>query len=201
VDILSEITPKQDNISAPHFVMYVKDYLVSKYGEQTVEQGGLKVYTTLDWDMQQIAEKAVADGAAKNVANKAGNAALVAEDPKTGQILAMVGSKDYFGKSEPAGCISGKTCTFEPQDNVAIRDRQPGSSFKPYVYLTAFTKGYTPETLLYDVPTTFSTDPTQPDYSPQNYDGKFHGPLQMKNTLAMSLNIPAVKTLYLGRRK
>jgi len=198
VDILSEITPKQDNIFAPHFVMYVKDYLVNKYGEQTVEQGGLKVYTTLNWDMQQAAEKAVADGAAKNVANKAGNAALVAEDPKTGQILAMVGSKDYFGKSEPAGCISGKTCTFEPQDNVAIRDRQPGSSFKHYVYLTAFTKGYTPETLLYDVPTTFSTDPTQPDYSPQNYDGKFHGPLQMKNTLAMSLNIPAVKTLYLA---
>jgi 1A family penicillin-binding protein len=198
VDVLSEIVVQQNNISAPHFVMYVKDYLVSKYGEQTVEQGGLKVYTTLDWDMQQIAEKAVADGAAKNVSNKAGNAALVAEDPKTGQILAMVGSKDYFGKSEPAGCISGKTCTFEPQDNVAIRDRQPGSSFKPYVYLTAFTKGYTPETLLYDVPTTFSTDPTQPDYSPQNYDGKFHGPLQMKNTLAMSLNIPAVKTLYLA---
>jgi 1A family penicillin-binding protein len=198
VDVLSEITPKQDNISAPHFVMYVKDYLVNKYGEQAVEQGGLKVYTTLNWDMQQIAEKAVADGAAKNVGNKAANAALIAEDPKTGQVLAMVGSKDYFGKSEPAGCISGKTCTFEPQDNVTIRDRQPGSSFKPYVYLTAFTKGYTPETLLYDVPTSFSTDPSQPDYIPQNYDGKFHGSLQMKNTLAMSLNIPAVKTLYLA---
>ena len=198
VDVLSEISPKQDNISAPHFVMYVKDYLVNKYGEQVVEQGGLKVYTTLNWDMQQIAETAVAEGAAKNSVNKASNAALVAEDPKTGQILAMVGSKNYFGKSEPTGCISGKTCTFEPQDNVAIRNRQPGSSFKPYVYLTAFTKGYTPETLLYDVPTTFSTDPAQPDYSPQNYDGKFHGPLQMKNTLAMSLNIPAVKTLYLA---
>jgi 1A family penicillin-binding protein len=197
-DILAEITPKQDNISAPHFVMYVKDYLVDKYGEQAVEQGGLKVYTTLNWDMQQIAEKAVADGAEKNWENKASNAALVAEDPKTGQVLAMVGSKDYFGKSQPQGCISGKTCTFEPQDNVAIRNRQPGSSFKPYVYLTAFTKGYTPETLLYDVQTSFSTDPSQPDYAPQNYDGKFHGPLQMKNTLAMSLNIPAVKTLYLA---
>jgi 1A family penicillin-binding protein len=197
-DVLSEVTPKQDNIFAPHFVMYVKDYLVGKYGEQEVEQGGLKVITTLNWDMQQAAEQAVTDGAAKNVPNKASNAALVAEDPKTGQILAMVGSKDYFGKSEPQGCISGKTCTFEPQDNVAIRPRQPGSSFKPYVYLTAFTKGYTPETLLYDVPTSFSTDPSQPDYAPQNYDGKFHGPLQMKNTLAMSLNIPAVKTLYLA---
>jgi len=198
-DILSEINPKQDNISAPHFVMYVKDYLVNKYGEQAVEQGGLKVYTTLNWDMQQIAEKAVAEGAEKNVANNASNAALIAEDPKTGQILAMVGSKDYFGKSQPQGCVSGKTCKFEPQDNVAIRDRQPGSSFKPYVYLTAFTKGYTPETLLYDVETSFTADDSsQENYKPQNYDGKFHGPLQMKNTLAMSLNIPAVKTLYLA---
>lgn len=184
-DVLSEITPKQNNISAPHFVMYVKDYLVQKYGEQAVEQGGLKVYTTLDWDKQQVAEKAVADGAEKNAANKASNAALVAMDPKTGQILAMVGSKNYFDKS-----IDG-------QVNVALANRQPGSSFKPYVYLTAFTKGYTPETLLYDVPTNFSTDDGK-DYKPQNYDGNFHGPLQMKNALAMSLNIPAVKTLYLA---
>ncbi len=196
-DVLSEVTPKQDNISAPHFVMYVKDYLNQKYGEQAVEQGGLKVYTTLDWDKQQAAEKAVSEGAAKNIAQNANNAALVAMDPKTGQILAMVGSKDYFGKSQPQGCISGKTCKFEPQDNTSIRNRQPGSSFKPYVYLTAFTKGYTPETLLYDVPTNFSTDSGK-DYTPQNYDGTFHGPLQMKNTLAMSLNIPAVKTLYLA---
>lgn len=185
VDILAEISPKQNNISAPHFVMYVKDYLVSKYGEQAVEQGGLKVYTTLDWNMQQIGEKVVAEGAAKNVANKASNAALVAADPKTGQILAMVGSKNYFDKS-----IDG-------QVNVALANRQPGSSFKPYVYLTAFTKGYLPETLLYDVPTNFSSD-SQQDYTPQNYDGNFHGPLQMKNALAMSLNIPAVKTLYLA---
>ncbi len=196
-DVISEISPKQDNISAPHFVMFVKDYLEQKYGEQAVEQGGLKVYTTLDWDKQQAAEKAVTEGAAKNVSQNASNAALVAMDPKTGQILAMVGSKNYFGKSEPQGCISGKTCKFEPQDNTSIRNRQPGSSFKPYVYLTAFTKGYTPETLLYDVPTNFGSDSGK-DYIPQNYDGKFHGPLQMKNALAMSLNIPAVKTLYLA---
>lgn len=185
VDVLAEISPKQDNISAPHFVMYIKDYLESKYGDQAVEQGGLKVYTTLDWDMQQIAEKAVADGALKNTANKASNAALVAMDPKTGQILAMVGSKNYFDK------------TIDGQVNVALASRQPGSSFKPYVYLTAFTKGYTPETMLWDTPTNFSTD-TGKDYAPLNYDGKFHGPLQMKNTLAMSLNVPAVKTLYLA---
>lgn len=184
-DVLAEIAPRQENISAPHFVMYVKEYLEEKYGEQAVEQGGLKVYTTLDWDKQQAAEKAVSDGAEKNKVWNASNAALVAMDPKTGQILAMVGSKNYFDKS-----IDG-------QVNVAIRDRQPGSSFKPFVYLTAFTKGYTPETLLFDVPTNFSTDEGK-DYTPQNYDGKFHGPLQMKNSLAMSLNIPAVKTLYLA---
>ena len=199
VDILATINPRKDNISAPHFVMYVKDYLVEKYGDQAVEQGGLKVYTSLDWNMQQEAEKAVAEGAAKNATQNAWNAALVAEDPKSGQILAMVGSKDYFGKSYPEGCVSGKTCTFEPQDNVAIRNRQPGSSFKPYVYLTAFSKGYTPETLLFDVETSFTADDSsQENYKPQNYDGKFRGPVQMKNALAMSLNIPAVKTLYLA---
>jgi 1A family penicillin-binding protein len=184
-DVLAEINPKQDNISAPHFVMYVKEYLEQKYGEQSVEQGGLKVYTTIDWDKQQAAEKAVTEGAEKNLSQNAKNAALVAMDPRTGQILAMVGSKNYFDKS-----IDG-------QVNVALANRQPGSSFKPYVYLTAFTKGYTPETLLYDVPTNFSTDDGK-EYKPQNYDGKFHGPLQMKNALAMSLNIPAVKTLYLA---
>lgn len=185
VDVLAEISPKMENISAPHFVMYVKEYLESRYGQQVVEQGGLKVYTTLDWNKQQAAEQAVKEGAEKNKNSNASNASLVAMDPKNGQILAMVGSKDYFDKS-----IDGNV-------NVAIRDRQPGSSFKPYVYLTAFTKGYTPETLLFDVPTNFSTDEGK-DYKPQNYDGKFHGPLQMKNTLAMSLNIPAVKTLYLA---
>ena len=184
-DVLAEIVPSMQNISAPHFVMYVKEYLESKYGEQVVEQGGLKVYTTLDWDKQQFAEKAVFDGVEKNKVWNAKNAALVAVDPKTGQILAMVGSKDYFDKS-----IDGNV-------NVAIRPRQPGSSFKPYVYLTAFTKGYTPETLLFDVPTNFSTDDGK-EYKPQNYDGQFHGPLQMKSALAMSLNIPAVKTLYLA---
>jgi len=198
VDVLSKITVKRENIDAPHFVMYVKEYLESKYGEQTVEQGGLKVYTTLDWDKQQIAEKAVREGAEKNMKSwNANNASLVAIDPKTGQILSMVGSKDYFEKSQPEGCVTGKTCKFEGQVNVAIRDRQPGSSFKPYVYLTAFAKGYTPETTLYDVETNFVMPSGQKDYVPQNYDGKFRGPLQMKQALPMSLNIPAVKTLYL----
>jgi penicillin-binding protein 1C len=181
---LDKILPQKDIIAAPHFVMYIKDYLQQKYGDQAVEQGGLKVITTLDWEKQQIAEQAVREGAEKNVKWKASNAALVAMDPKTGQILSMVGSKDYFDTA-----IDGNV-------NVAIRDRQPGSSFKPYVYLTAFTKGYLPETMLYDVETEFETAEGK-SYKPQNYDGKFHGPLPMMKALGGSLNIPAVKTLYL----
>ncbi len=198
VDVLSKIVAKKEDIKAPHFVMYVKEYLEETYGQDVLEQGGLKVYTTLDWDKQQIAEKAVAEGAEKNLANwNAANASMVAIDPKTGQILVMVGSKDYFGASYPEGCTPGKNCLFEPNVNVSIRDRQPGSSFKPYVYLTAFTKGYSPETMIFDVETNFSTNEDK-DYTPQNYDGQFRGPLKMKEALAQSLNIPAVKTLYLA---
>jgi 1A family penicillin-binding protein len=184
-DVLAKLNPFRENMDAPHFVMYIREYLEKAYGEQAVEQGGLKVYTTLDWDKQQIAEQAVRDGAERNKKYKAENAALVAMDPKTGQILAMVGSKDYFDT------------TIDGQVNVTIRDRQPGSSFKPYVYLTAFKKGYTPETQLWDVDTNFSTDSGK-DYNPKNYDGKNRGPLQMKDALAMSLNVPAVETLYLA---
>lgn len=181
---LEHVLPQKDIIAAPHFVMYIKDYLQQKYGDQAVEQGGLKVITTLDWEKQQIAEQAVREGAANNKKWKASNAALVAIDPKTGQILSLVGSKDYFDT------------TIDGNVNVAIRDRQPGSSFKPYVYLTAFTKGYLPETILYDVETQFETAEGK-SYQPQNYDGKFHGPIAMMKALGGSLNIPAVKTLYL----
>jgi 1A family penicillin-binding protein len=186
VDILAKIKPSSENITAPHFVMYVKEYLEKTYGQALLEKGGLRVYTTLDWDKQQIAELAVKEGAVSNTAKyKAENASLVAMDPRTGQIIAMVGSKNYFDKS-----IDG-------QVNVAIRDRQPGSSFKPFVYLTAFQKGYTPETQLWDVDINFSTDDGK-TYNPKNYDGKNRGPLEMKNALAMSLNVPAVETLYLA---
>ncbi|MCX6761702.1 MAG: transglycosylase domain-containing protein [Candidatus Moranbacteria bacterium] len=196
---LDKIKPQKDIIAAPHFVMYIKDYLQQKYGDQAVEQGGLKVYTTLDWDKQQLAEKVVKDGATKNTATyKAANAGLVAMDPKTGQVLAMVGSKDYFAPSEPAGCISGKNCVFEPNVNVAVSLLQPGSSFKPYVYLTAFEKGFTPETNIWDTDTNFNTADEQPPYDPKNYDGKNSGLMQMKDALARSLNVPAVKTLYLA---
>jgi len=186
MDVFGKLAKSTENISAPHFVMYVKDYLANKYGDQAIEQDGLKVYTTLDWNMQQAAEKAVKEGSDSNTTKyKAENAALVAMDPKTGQILAMVGSKDYFDTS-----IDG-------QVNVSIRNRQPGSSMKPYVYLTAFQKGYTPETQFWDVDTNFSTDSGK-SYDPKNYDNKNRGPLQMKDALAMSLNVPAVETLYLA---
>lgn len=183
-DTLGKIIAQKDIIAAPHFVMYIKDYLQEKYGDRAVEEGGYRVTTTLDWDKQMIAEEAVRAGAEKNSRYKAKNAALVAIDPKTGQILSMVGSKDYFDTA-----IDG-------QVNVTIRERQPGSSFKPYVYLTAFIKGYIPETLMYDVETDFETAEGK-SYKPQNYDGKFRGPLSMAESLAQSLNIPAVKTLYL----
>lgn len=198
VDVLGKIVTRKENIKAPHFVMYIKDYLDTKYGSQEMEEGGMKIYTTLDWEKQQIAEKVLKEGVEKNVTTwNAGNAALVAIDPKTGQILAMVGSKDYFEKPYPEGCVVGKNCKFEGQVNVAIRDRQPGSSFKPYVYLTAFTKGYFPDTIVYDVETDFNKG-SEDNYIPQNYNGTFQGPLKLKEALGMSLNVPAVKTLYLA---
>jgi 1A family penicillin-binding protein len=184
IDVFEKVLPQKHIIAAPHFVMYIKEYLSEKYGE-SVEEMGLRVYTTLDWEKQIEAERIVKEKALENDKKwNAENAALVAMDPKTGQIIAMVGSRDYFDKE-----IDG-------QVNVVIRDRQPGSSFKPYVYLAAFQKGYTPETMLYDVETQFDTAEGK-EYKPQNYDGKFRGPLHMKEALAQSLNIPAVKTLYL----
>lgn len=173
-------TQRIENIKAPHFVFYVKELLTQKYGERMVEQGGLKVYTTLDTYKQESAEAAVAEGVAKIERYGASNAALVSLDTKTGEVLAMVGSRDYFNDE-----IDG-------QVNVAIRDRQPGSSFKPIVYATAFAKGFTPETMLFDLKTNFG------NYSPSNYDLTEHGPVSMRQALAGSLNIPAVKTLYLA---
>ena len=198
-------------IKAPHFVMAVEDYLVQKYGENLVNQGGLKVITTLDWGLQQEAESAVEQGAEQNQKLYQGyNAALVAQDPKTGQILAMVGSRDYFATSSlPVGCTPGLNCRFEPNFNVATQGlRQPGSALKPFVYLTAFQKGYTPDATLFDVPTEFSTNPacpTIPDFSnndtrcfhPQDFEESFQGPISMRDALAQSVNIPAVETLYL----
>ena len=189
-----------ESITAPHFVFMVKQYLEDKYGSDMVENGGLKVVTTLDADLQVKAEGYVQQFGATNVTQyNAHNAAAVAIDPKTGQVLALVGSRDYFDKS-----IQGNF-------NVAISpNRQPGSSFKPFVYATAFAKGYTPDTILYDVPTEFNASctpegvpkdaTTKPEecYMPTNYDNKWEGPMTLRNALAQSVNIPAVKLSYLA---
>ncbi len=201
-------------IKAPHFVLYVKKYLEEKYGEDYLKEKGLKVYTTLDWDLQQYAEQVVDDADAVNKAAGAYNTALTTIDPKTGEILALIGSKDksYTQKAYPAGCDeeAGSKCKFDPRYDVAtMGERQPGSSFKPFVYATAFKKGLTPDTILWDVKTEFNSycSPNATDstdkyglqcYSPQDYDGKYRGPLTLRSALAQSLNIPSVKTLYLA---
>lgn len=203
--------PNLGLIKAPHFVFMVKDYLVKKYGEEMVEKGGLKVITTLDWELQEIAEKVVLEGAERNKELYQGyNASLVAQDPKTGQILALVGSKDYFAKNpEPENCLSGVNCAFEPEFNVAYQGlRQPGSALKPFVYLTAFQKGLNPETLVIDAFTEFNLNcpaiinsyslENPLCFHPQNFDNKFRGPVNLKTALAQSINVPAVKVLYIA---
>lgn len=193
--------PKETTgIKAPHFVEWIKEYLADKYGEQAVEENGYKVITTLDYNLQQKAEETIAQygpNVEKNYSAK--NMGLVAINPKNGQVLAMVGSRNYFDVANQGNF------------NVTIRpNRQPGSTFKPFVYATAFMKGYTPETVLFDLPTNFSTNcdaqgkPLSPNikpedcYMPENFDGKFRGPVSLRSALAMSLNIPSVKTLYLA---
>lgn len=184
-----------ENITAPHFVLWVKQLLAEKYSEQVVEEGGLKVITTLDYDKQKAAEEAITAGL-PNIESKGGeNAGLVAIDPKTGQILAMVGSVDYFADPLPKNCTPGLNCQLDPQVNITLRSRQPGSSFKPIVYAAGFIKGYTTTTVLFDVVTNFKTDTF--DYTPHNYDGKERGPVTVRQALAGSLNIPAVKMIYL----
>jgi 1A family penicillin-binding protein len=181
-------------IRAPHFVFYIEQYLESKYGPDVATQG-LTVLTTLDSDLQKYAEASVKKYAAINQKKfNASNEAVVAIDPKTGQILTMIGSRDYFDKN-----IDGNF-------NSALALRQPGSSFKPFVYAAAIQKGYTPQTVIFDLPTQFSTacapsdnyNGEPPCYSPGNYDGKFRGPMTFTTALAQSINVPAVKALYLA---
>jgi len=187
-------TQTDSGIKAPHFVMFVRDLLEKKYGKQVLEEGGLKVITTLDYELQEMIEKEAKQYALTNAEqHQAENIAVVALDPKTGEILSMIGSRDYFDTK-----IDGNF-------NVATAQRQPGSAFKPFAYATAFTKGYTPQTVLFDVKTQFSSTCT-PDnltsgngcYSPENYTGTFRGPITMKDALAQSVNVPAIKTLYLS---
>ena len=187
---------------APHFVEFIKQYLVNKYGDTAIQENGYKVITTLNYDLQAKAEEITKKIALENAEKfNAENTAVVAIDPKTGQILTMVGSRDYFDTN-----IDGNF-------NVTLALRQPGSTFKPFVYATAFNKGYTPDTVVFDLPTEFQSTctpqgkPINPSslitpetdcYMPENYDGKYVGPISLRNALAQSRNIPAIKTLYLS---
>ncbi|HWB33808.1 MAG TPA: PBP1A family penicillin-binding protein [Candidatus Paceibacterota bacterium] len=188
---------KTTSIQAPHFVFYVEQYLEDKYGADAVNSGGWKVTTTLDADLQAQAEATVKAGALSNTTKfNASNAALIAIDPTNGQILSMVGSRNYFD-TQIDGAFNAATTP---------PGRQPGSAFKPFAYAEAFIKGYTPDTVLFDLPTQFSTscaasdntDDTPPCYSPVNYDNKFRGPMTLRDAIAQSINVPSVKVLYLA---
>lgn len=173
-------------IKAPHFSFYVKDLLVKQFGENIVEQGGLQVTTTLDYKLQEKAEEIVKEEVDDAKSLKVGNGASVVLNPKNGEILAMVGSRDFFDQSAGG------------QFNVITQAiRQPGSSIKPVAYAAALEKGYTAASLIMDTPTIFPGGGEEKDYSPKNYDGKFHGPLQLRFALGSSINIPAVKLLAL----
>ncbi len=171
-------------IKAPHFIFYVKDLLVDKYGEQTVEQGGLKVYTSLDLKLQDFAQEVVASEVAKLKQNKVGNGAAVITNPATGEILAMVGSKDWYD-------------TKDGNMNMTAQQLQPGSSIKPLNYAVGLLKGYNAATPFIDAQLCFENPGTAP-YCPRNYDGKFHGIVQMRFALGNSFNIPAVEMLKIN---
>lgn len=182
VDVLAQLKPYTPyaNVTAPHFVQYVRELLEDKYGVRKVNEGGLKVITSLDLGKQKIAEEAVASSITNVRSFGGSNAALTAADPKTGEVLAMVGSYDY---NEPDfGSF-----------NVAVARRQPGSSIKPLVYTNLFKKNWGPGSTFYDVETDFGGG-----YKPQNYTRRFYGVQSARSSLASSLNIPAVKALYIG---
>jgi len=173
--------PPSFDIVAPHYVLYVRQLLEQRYGTDAVYGGGLQVISAIDLDVQKEAERIVREGvAAIREKHNANNAAAVVMDAKTAEIIAMVGSADYFDK------------TIDGEVNVALVERQPGSSFKPYVYATAFAQGYTPATMIMDVRTSFTTPDNMPPYVPENYTRTYHGPVLLRQALACSLNIPAV---------
>jgi 1A family penicillin-binding protein len=175
-----DIKPKIEEIKAAHFVMYVRAHLSEKYGEKMVSQGGLQVTTSLDLDIQQMAEEIVESEVDKLATLKATNGAAMVTDAKTGQILAMVGSKNYW---------DDKGGNF----NVTTSIRQPGSSIKPITYAASFKEGFTPASMILDTPISYKN--AWENYSPVNYDGRFHGPVTIRTALGSSYNIPAVKVL------
>ncbi len=179
IDAMRFTTPKLA-INAPHFVFYVKDLIEKEYGSKMLDQG-LKIKTTLSLDVQKTVQDIISDEIGKLEDYNVGNGAAVVMDSKTGEILAMVGSYDYYNEKY------GKF-------NAALGSRQPGSTLKPIAYTLAFEKGYTPATVLLDVKTSFP-DQGGKEYTPVNYNGKFNGPIQLRFALGNSLNIPAVKLL------
>lgn len=177
-----EISTQSGLLKAPHFVFYVRNQLIKRYGERAVEQGGLRVTTTLDLDLQEAAQKAVTEEITKVKHLKITNGAAVVEDVNNGQVLAMVGSR---GWSDP---------DYDGKYNVTTASRQPGSAIKPVVYVTGLRKGFTAATLLLDTKTIFPGG-DKPEYVPENYDGKYHGPMLVREALGNSINVPAVKML------
>lgn len=180
--VVRNMQPPDITIRHPHFTVTVLQQLEEQFGAQAIYQGGLRVFTTLDPAVQRLAEDTLTSSRAEINAAGANNGALVAVQPQTGEILALVGSVDYNDET-----ISG-------QVNMALSPRQPGSAIKPLVYLSAFEQGWTPSTLIWDVPTQFP-DGVNPPYEPKNYDDQFHGPLRIRPALGNSYNIPAVKAL------
>lgn len=190
-----DFRPQQTSgIKAPHFVFYVIEKLEEELGKREIEEGGYRIITSLDWELQREAERIVNTYALENAEKyNAENAALVATDPQTGEILVMVGSRDYFDED------------IEGNFNIALANRQPGSAFKPFAYAKAIEKGYTTETIVFDLRTQFSTacevsnlTSEEGCYSPGNYDDTFRGPMTFRDALAQSVNVPAVKVLYLA---
>ena len=182
IQILTNLTPPEVTIEHPHFALTVLQQAEDLLGAQSIYRGGLRIHTTLDPDVQQLAESTIAAQRANIQAGGANNAAMVVTKPDTGDILALVGSVDFHDES-----ISG-------QVNMAQAPRQPGSSIKPLVYLSALERGWTASTLIWDVATRF-VDGANDVYEPKNYDDQFHGPLRLRLALGNSYNIPAVKAL------
>ncbi len=203
-----EFQPNITPIQAPHFVIFIKSYLEEKYGRDFLDRKGLKVYTTLDFEMQKVAESTLEKGVEEIKIYDAHNGALVSINPETGEILAMVGSKNWHGESEECDKVTNK-CKFDPKVNTALSSRQPGSALKPFIYAKLFQDGFTPNSIVWDVKTEFnlycSPDADQEIgeyntdcYHPQNYDEKFLGPINLRSALAQSRNLPSVKVLYLA---
>jgi len=192
---------KKVELLAPYFSLWVKSILEKEYGKDHLLISGWKVYTSLDYEIQKIAEEEVREGIKRNKQYNAHNAALVAISPKTGEVLAMtVGTGNYYENPYPEGCNPGINCLFDPKFNIAVGTqkapgRQPGSAFKPFIYATAFKKGYNDKFLVLDSPTNFGVWGGK-EYIPQNYDGQFRGLVTLRSALAQSLNIPSIKLLY-----